>query len=92
MSLGAFVARIGTSMQFVAFNAHWGVTYAVLHFGSRVASLWILIAVVLVAGALKEFILDARNETPQQSAKDNWQDWLGYATGCALAAVENWRS
>jgi hypothetical protein len=84
MSISTWVARIGSNSQFVAFNAHWGVTYFLLHVASPYASLWVLIPIVLLVAAIKEFWFDAKNEA-NQTFLDNLEDWLGYAVGCVLA-------
>lgn len=90
MSLAAFVARIGTNMQFVAFNAHWGVTYALLSMLAHAiptASIWPGALVVLIAAAVKEFWFDATYESPKQSFADNLEDFAGYAAGVAAFAL-----
>lgn len=84
--ISTWIARIGSNSQFVAFNAHWGVTYFLLHVASPYASLWVLIPAVLLLAAMKEFWFDAHYEQGQTFA-DNAQDWAGYAIGCLAAAL-----
>ena len=86
MSLSSFVARIGSNVQFIAFNAHWGVTFAVMAFVLH-AFPWInfdlLGALVLTAAAVKEFYFDAKYEL-DQTFINNFEDWMGYAAGVLI--------
>jgi hypothetical protein len=74
-------AAITTSPEFVALNAHFWVAYAAVVTFPHVH--WVFFA-VLATAAVKEFIIDARWETPPQTALDNWSDFLGYAAGASI--------
>jgi hypothetical protein len=80
------IAKIGQDPDFIAFNAHWGFAYFVLHFWlSRYpAEHWSIIAVALVLAAVKEFWFDIRYETAQ-TWQDGALDFFGYAVGIMLA-------
>ncbi len=81
MNLKNLIAKLGTNLDFVAFNAHWGVVFAVLAFYPH---MWL--AIVLAAfAAWKEFYFDAKYEVPKQTFLNNLTDFTGYALGIALA-------
>jgi hypothetical protein len=88
MSLTAFIARIGTNIQFVAAMAHIGMTFTLLHFAGYFLPLWPMVAVVMVAAAIKEFIFDILYEhDPPQTFALSAQDFMGYLIGCGLATI-----
>ena len=84
-NIPARIALIGQSIQFVAFFAHAGVgAFAVEHLPHRVVAGGILI----LAGAIKEFVFDAREEVnPPQTFMDNLQDFGGWLTGAVLGMM-----
>jgi hypothetical protein len=79
-----FIARMGQNIQFVAFFAHAGVAALVVeHSPHR----WIVAGAVMVAGGIKEYWFDARDETdPPQTFWDNTEDFVGWTTGAILGA------
>ena len=78
----AWIAKVGVNPDFIAFNAHAGFAYALVHtFGWRAA------LVVIPAAAAKEFWFDATYEVPKQTFSDNAMDFAGYATGVVLALL-----
>jgi hypothetical protein len=80
--LRSLIATVGVNPDFIAFNAHAGFAYAIVHtFGVR------LLPVVLVVAAVKEFWFDANYEVPKQTTQDNVTDFVGYATGAFLALL-----
>ncbi len=80
--LAAFVAALGTNLTFVASMAHVFSAFALVAF---LPSWWTVAAIALVAG-VKEFVFDAREESPKQTFADNLLDWSGYLAGGFLAA------
>ena len=80
--LTAWIAAIGVNPYWIAFNAHWGFAFALVTF---LPSWWTVAAGAALAAA-KEFVFDARNEVPKQTALDNWSDFAGYLAGLGLGA------
>ena len=84
-TLSSWVSKLGQSMQFVAFWAHFGVAALVVeHMPHK------LLAVVIVAAlaAVKEFWYDAKYETnPPQTFLDNLEDWLGWTLGAVVGLL-----
>jgi hypothetical protein len=90
--LDALVARLGQSIQFVAFVAHCFVAAAFVEHAPGRGEFWTLFwfFFVLVAGALKEYLYDAREEhDPPQTWLDNTEDFIGFALGAMLGL--HWR-
>jgi hypothetical protein len=77
MSLSSFIAKTGQNPDFVAFMAHSGFAYFVVHQGFP----W-WAAVVLAA--FKEVIFDPAYEVNQTVWPDGALDFSGYAAGIAL--------
>jgi ABC-type glycerol-3-phosphate transport system substrate-binding protein len=73
---------ITTNPEFVAANSHIWFAYAVVL--TFHASPW-AVGGMLVAAAVKEFVVDHLWETPPQPFSENLKDWLGYAGGTGLA-------
>ena len=82
MSLSAFIAKVGVNPVWIAANAHCWFAFAVV---TVFPSWWTVGAGIAIATA-KEFVFDARNEVPKQTAFDNWTDLAGYCAGLALGA------
>lgn len=82
MSLTSVVAKVGVNPYWIAANAHCWFAFAVLTFFPH---WWVFVAGAAIA-AIKEFIFDARNEVPKQTAFDNWSDFAGYLVGLGLGA------
>lgn len=79
-----FIAKIGQNIQFVAFFAHAGVASWVELFGYK--HKWIAAACIVVAGGVKEYGYDAREEkNPPQTFAMNTQDFLGFVAGVVVA-------
>lgn len=83
MSLSSFIARVGVSPNWIAFNAHCWFAYAVC---ATFPSAFIMIYGLALA-AMKEFWFDATYEFPKQTFRDNLEDFLGYACGIGLALL-----
>ena len=75
---------VTTNPDFIAFNAHFWVAYAVVVTFSRV---WWVAPIVTIVAAVKEFYIDARYEVPPQTAHDNWLDFLGYVLGAVVGVT-----
>ena len=76
------LASIGQNIQFVAFMAHFGCSYALV----ATFHYWPVPLSVIVLSAIKEFWYDAKYETdPPQTALDGWEDFAGYAIGVIAA-------
>lgn len=81
MTISSTIAAIGENPYWVAGNAHFWFAAFILHEVPNP----ILLGVVLVAAAVKEFYFDAKYETdPPQTALDNWTDFAGYAAGAVF--------
>jgi hypothetical protein len=64
-----------------AFVAAWILTRLPAH-------KWWLACGIIVFGALKEFLYDAKYETdPPQTFTDNLEDFAGYVTGCVIGLL-----
>ena len=80
--MAAFIAKLGVNPYWIAANAHFWFAFSIMMLAH--GNLWVL-GIVLVVAACKEFIFDARNEIPLQTAFDNWTDFAGYAAGAVIA-------
>jgi len=77
----------GNSPDFVAFNAHcFGAAFILTAISSLTnVSVHLLLALLILYAAIKEFWFDATYEIPKQTLNDNVQDFVGYAVGGVLA-------
>lgn len=82
-SIIAWIAKLGQTTDFVAFNAHWGFAFFVMQLahGNKVAA-----GAALILAAAKEFWFDPRYEVnpPQKIWPDGVLDFSGYLFGIAL--------
>lgn len=92
MSAQTFIARVGQSPNFIAFNAHWGFSFFLMAIAAQLyLPIWVAAVPILFVAALKEFWFDMVYETAQ-TWMDGWLDFAGYSFGVALAAwVLTWR-
>ena len=81
-----WIAKLGQSIQFVAFAAHcFFAAWLLKQFPQH---RFILAGVIVVAAALKEFGYDAKYETdPPQTFTDDLEDFLGYLLGCVIGLL-----
>jgi hypothetical protein len=86
--LSVLVASTGQNIQFVAFFAHLGVGACITRFAIKHGvKTWILFAIFIVGGAIKEYYFDARDEVnPPQTFWDNTQDFIGWCCGPVVGA------
>ena len=77
MSLSSFIAKTGQNPDFVAFMAHSGFAYFVVHQGFP---WW----AALVLAGIKEFWFDPRYEVNQFIWPDGVLDFSGYSVGIIL--------
>jgi hypothetical protein len=81
----AWIAKIGQSIQFVAFWAHLGVAGLLIVLINKLLSkrpAEILALVIIVAGGVKEYYFDATTEqNPPQTFWDNTEDFIGWCVG-----------
>ena len=84
-TLSSWVSKLGQSIQFVAFWAHFGVAALVVEHTPH----HVLTAVLVALGAaVKEFWYDAKYEiNPPQTFTDNLTDWLGWTLGAVVALL-----
>ena len=82
-TLTAWIATIGTNPYFIAFMAHSMTAYALM---LTFRTAWLALPIIALASC-KEFIFDAHNETPKQTAHDNWLDLAGYVAGALLGVA-----
>ena len=84
--ISAWISALGQSMQFVAWWAHVGAANLVVsHCGSHML---LAAIIVTIAGAIKEFVFDAKYETnPPQTMLDNIEDFSGWVVGAWLPVV-----
>ena len=94
--IAAFVKMVFTTnawmsnVQFLAFMAH-SAWFAVallavgMFSGYSYATLGIFSLAMVLLAACKEFIYDHFWEVPVQTNADDWQDFIGYVSGLALA-------
>jgi len=84
-TLSSWVSKLGQSMQFVAFWAHFGVAALVVEHTPHHS---LMVGIVAALAAVKEFWYDAKYETnPPQTFLDNLEDWLGWTLGAILGLL-----
>lgn len=77
----SWIAKLGQSIQFVAFWAHFGIAALVAEHIYTRDPLYTLI-IIVIAAAIKEYGFDAHYETdPPQTWRDNTEDFLGWSLG-----------
>ena len=80
-----WIAKLGQSIQFVAFFAHAGVAALVVEHSTWPQTT--AIGILVLAG-IKEFWFDAKYETsPRQTFYDNLGDFAGYLAGAGLGLL-----
>jgi hypothetical protein len=84
-TLSSWISKIGQSIQFVAFWAHFGVAALIVEHTPH----HLLTAVAISALAVvKEFYYDAKYETnPPQTFLDNFEDLLGWVLGAVVGLL-----
>lgn len=84
MNIGQKIGQIGENPNFIAFMAHSGVAYSVVH---TVHWRWTW-AVAIALAAVKELWFDLRYEAyPPQTVEDSLFDLAGYLAGIGLACA-----
>jgi hypothetical protein len=75
-------------VQYLAAMAHSGWAALIVLSAARFLDLKLTAGVsggLVAFAAVKEFVYDANFEVPRQTSKDDWEDFLGYLAGIALA-------
>jgi VanZ family protein len=83
-SLINLVAKAGTNLTFVAAMAHFWFAFSM---GMLFHSNFLIICLLLVTFAVKEFWFDATYEVPKQKFIDNLTDFIGYFVGVMFGAL-----
>lgn len=84
-TLSSWVSKIGQSIQFVAFWAHFGVAALIVE---HTPHHFLVASIVSALAAVKEFWYDANYETnPPQTFLDNFEDWLGWTLGAIVGLL-----
>jgi hypothetical protein len=94
--LRAYIAYLGTNVQFLANVGHFAVPYAVIatyaffnlkYRWGHPEVVWYLGGAFVIYAAIKEYYFDARYEVPHQTFWDNTRDFAGYCLGSGVACL-----